>query len=234
MIDSSTRQRIVDACSLGRERSEQDLRALMVETCRSMNSSGLNQGKSGNLSARLDPGVFLVTPSGMDYDSMRPDHIVRMTMQGAAHGSYAPSSEWRMHRDILLSRPDVCAVLHAHPIRSTALACHGRSIPAFHYMVAVAGGADIRCAAYATFGTQELADNALRALEGRRACLLEHHGMLALGDCPRSAFELATEVETLAAMYLEALTLGEPPRLSNEEMSRVSRAFAGYGQVRSL
>lgn len=197
-----------------------------------MNAAGLNQGKSGNLSVRVGERCFLITPTGVSYDSLRPEDVVCMTFDETVMGRSAPSSEWRMHRDVLAARPEARAVLHAHPVRSTALACHGRAIPAFHYMVAVAGGADIRCAPYATFGTQALADGALEALEGRRACLLEHHGLLALGDGPEAALDLAIEVETLAAMYLEALSVGEPPVLPDDEMKRVLKAFAGYGQPR--
>ncbi len=230
MIDPVLRRRIVEACGIKSEGHERDLRRRIVDVCRRMNSLGLNQGKSGNVSARLDPCSFLITPSGMDYDSMRPTDVVHMSMDGVSIGSLAPSSEWRMHRHVFAARPDAIAIIHAHPVRSTALACHGRGIPPFHYMVAVAGGKDVRCAAYATFGTQELADAASSALDGRRACLLAHHGILALGEEPESALELAMEIETLSAMYLEALAIGEPPRLSDAEMERVLEAFASYGQ----
>jgi L-fuculose-phosphate aldolase len=209
--------------------TEKALREAIVETCRRMNALGINQGKSGNVSARLGESAFLVTPSGMAYDVMRPEDVVRMTMAGEAGAAHRPSSEWRIHRDVLLARPEVGAIVHAHPIRATALACHGRPIPPFHYMVAVAGGADVRCAPYATFGTEALSKAAVEALDDRRACLLAHHGILALGHDPGSALDLAVEIETLAAMYLEAARLGEPPLLDDAEMARVLEAFRTYG-----
>ena len=209
---------------------EASLRAEMVETCRRMNASGINQGTSGNLSARLDDG-FLVTPTSLPYDKMRPDDLVRMAFDGSVVGSRRPSSEWRFHRDILRHRPDVSVVLHCHSVCATSLAVQHRAIPAFHYMVAVAGGASIRCAPYATFGTQLLSDLALAALVGRRACLLGQHGQIALGDSLSGALSLAIEVETLARIYLQALVLGEPPVLDDAEMARVIERMArmGYG-----
>jgi L-fuculose-phosphate aldolase len=196
-----------------------DLRRRMVETCRKMNSCGINQGTSGNLSVRSGTG-FLVTPSSLPYEAMEPDDIVEMDFDGSYHGR-RPSSEWRIHRDILASRPDVGAVLHCHSVYATTLACHHRTIPAFHYMVGVAGGATIRCAAYATFGTQALSEAALAALDGRTACLLGQHGQIALGASPEGALWLAAEVETLSRLYLQALSIGEPPVLPDEEMARV-------------
>lgn len=196
------------------------LRQQMVETCRSMNSSGINQGTSGNLSTRLGDG-FLVTPSGLPYEHMVPDDLMRMGFDGSHQGRHRPSSEWRFHRDILQHRPDVNVVLHCHSIHATAVAVHHRAIPAFHYMVGVAGGATIRCARYATFGTQELSDNALAALEGQLACLLGQHGQIALGTTLASALWLAVEVETIARMYVAALSMGEPPVLDDAEMANV-------------
>jgi L-fuculose-phosphate aldolase len=201
------------------DRDEAADRAAMVETCRRMNASGINQGTAGNLSLRRGDG-FLITPSSLPYDAMTPDDIVSMAFDGTYVGR-RPSSEWRFHRDILKARPDVDVVLHCHSIYATTLACHHRSIPAFHYMVGVAGGSTIRCSAYATFGTQALSDAALVALQDRFACLLGQHGQIALGKTLESALWLAIEVETLARLYVQALPLGEPPVLPEDEMARV-------------
>lgn len=199
--------------------NEAALRSEMVDTCRQMNSSGINQGTAGNLSVRLDNG-FLITPSGMPYENMKPEDIVHMDFDGTYVGR-RPSSEWRFHRDILKARTDINVVLHCHSTFATTLAVHYRTIPSFHYMTGVAGGTTIRCAEYATFGTQALSDNALVALKDRLACLLGQHGQIALGKNLEAAIWLAVEVETLSKMYVHALTLGEPPILSDEEMSRV-------------
>ncbi len=207
--------------------AERDLRARMVATCRAMNARGINQGTAGNLSARFGEG-FLVTPSSMPYDAMQPGDIVEMGWDGSYAGGRRPSSEWRFHRDILRARADVDSVLHCHSTHATAVACHHRDIPAFHYMVGVMGGPTLRCAAYATFGTQALSDAALAALDGRMACLLGQHGQIALGKTPESALWMAVEVEALAHMYVAALALGEPPVLSDAEMARV------IGQMRRM
>ncbi len=199
--------------------NQQALRAEMVNICRRMNSSGINQGTAGNLSVRLAKG-FLITPSGLPYDTMTPQDIVEMDFDGTYAGR-RPSSEWRFHRDILKARDDVDVVLHCHSIYATTLACHHKSIPSFHYMTGVAGGTDIRCAQYATFGTQALSDNALVALKDRKACLLGQHGQISLGKTMEAALWLAIEVESLSRMYVQALTLGEPPVLQDEEMARV-------------
>jgi L-fuculose-phosphate aldolase len=201
----------------------------MIATARKMNAAGLNQGTSGNLSVRVEEG-FLLTPTGMDYDALVPEDLVLMRFDGPPEGRRRPSSEWQLHRDILASRPEVGAVLHAHPMFCTTLACLRRGIPAFHYMVAAAGGTDVRCAPYATFGTEELARGALAALDGRKACLMANHGMLALGADLAGAFKLAVEVETLAAMYWRALQVGEPVILDGAEMARVLEKFKTYGQ----
>ncbi|MGP2491134.1 class II aldolase/adducin family protein [Mesorhizobium sp. PUT5] len=198
----------------------------MVAICRRMNASGINQGTAGNLSIRTKDG-FLITPSSMPYDAMTPQDIVEMGFDGTYVGR-RPSSEWRFHRDILKRRDDIDVVLHCHSLYATTLACHYKPIPAFHYMVGVAGGATIRCADYATFGTQALSDHALTALEGRLACLLGQHGQISLGKTAEAALWLAIEVETLSRMYVQALTLGEPPILSDEEMERV------IGQMRRM
>lgn len=199
--------------------TEADLRDQMLATCRAMNTSGINQGTSGNLSVRHGD-KFLITPSSLPYDTMQPDDLVEMDFQGTYVGR-RPSSEWRFHRDILLNRPDVEVVLHCHSIYATSLACHHRPIPAFHYMVGIAGGTTIRCADYATFGTQELSDAAITALEGRMACLLGQHGQISLGRTLDAALWLANEVETLSRLYVQALSIGEPPVLPDDEMERV-------------
>jgi L-fuculose-phosphate aldolase len=198
-----------------------------------MNAAGINRGKSGNVSARWRDDAFdgfLVTPTGVPYDRTTPDLIVAMTLAGEARGNVLPSSEWRFHRDIYAARADVHAIVHTHAPFATTLACMHRGIPPFHYMVAVAGGKDIRCAPYATFGTQELSDHAVAALAGRRACLLANHGMIAIGASLDSALALAIEVESLAEMYWRALQIGEPVPLPDAEMERVLEKFATYGQ----
>ncbi|MGC4026400.1 MAG: class II aldolase/adducin family protein [Mesorhizobium sp.] len=195
------------------------LRKEMVDICRRMNTSGINQGTAGNLSVRLDRG-FLITPSGMPYENMKPEDIVEMDFDGTYVGR-RPSSEWRFHRDILKARTDINVVLHCHSMFATTLAVHHKTIPSFHYMTGVAGGTTIRCAEYATFGTQALSDNALVALKDRLACLLGQHGQISLGKNMEAALWLAIEVETLSKMYAHALMLGEPPILSDEEMERV-------------
>lgn len=192
----------------------------MIDICRRMTSSGINQGTAGNLSLRQGD-TFLITPSSLPYDDMQPEDIVEMDFEGTYSGPRRPSSEWRFHRDILAARDDVNVVLHCHSIYATTLACHHKTIPSFHYMTGVAGGTTIRCAKYATFGTQALSDNALEALEGRLACLLGQHGQISLGPNLEKALWLAVEVETLSRLYVQALTLGDPPILSDEEMARV-------------
>lgn len=210
--------------------TETELREAMVQTCRQMNATGINQGTSGNLSVRCGDG-FLITPSSLPYDEMGPEDLVEMDFEGTYAGR-RPSSEWRFHRDILKNRTDIDVVLHCHSVYATTLACHHREIPAFHYMVGIAGGTTIRCAEYATFGTQELSDAALRALDGRLACLLGQHGQISLGRTLDQALWMATEVETLSRLYVQALPLGEPPVLSDEEMARVIEQMQrmSYGQ----
>jgi L-fuculose-phosphate aldolase len=199
--------------------TELTLRRQMVQTCRKMNETGINQGTAGNLSVRHGDG-FLITPSSLPYDGMEPDDLVEMGWDGTYAGR-RPSSEWRFHRDILKARPDVNVVLHCHSAFATSVACHHRTIPAFHYMVGVMGGNTLRCARYATFGTQALSDAAIEALEGRMACLLGQHGQISLGTTLEGALWMAVEVETLARMYVQALALGEPPVLPEDEMERV-------------
>jgi L-fuculose-phosphate aldolase len=206
------------------------LRRQMVETCRKMNASGINQGTAGNLSVRHGDG-FLITPSSMAYDIMEAEDLVEMGWDGTYVGR-RPSSEWRFHRDILKARTDIDVVLHCHSTYATTLACHHKTIPSFHYMTGIAGGNTVRCASYATFGTQALSDAAILALEGRMACLLGQHGQISLGKTLDKALWMATEIETLSRMYVQVLTLGEPPILSDEEMERVIAQMKrmSYGQ----
>ena len=209
--------------------TEYSLRKEIVATCLAMERNGINQGTSGNVSARWQEGL-LVTPSGLPYETMSPDEIIYLEMDGTPHGPHSPSSEWRFHRDILQARPDIHAVVHAHPAYCTAHAIIGREIPAVHYMIAAAGGSTIRCAPYATFGTEELSAGAVAALEGRWACLLANHGLIACGVSLRKALWLANEVEVLAKQYYLSLGLGQPVVLSDEEMDTVVAKFqTGYG-----
>lgn len=205
------------------------LRTALADTARAMSETGLTRGTSGNLSARVPEGL-LITPSAMPYDEIGPDSIVLVDPAGQVLDPTGPrpSTEWRLHCAILAARSEVDAVLHAHPIFCTTLACLRLEIPAFHYMVAVAGGDSIRCASYATFGTAALADHALAALDGRRACLMANHGMVAVGASPATALALAMEVETLAEQYWRALQVGPPALLSADEMAEALAAFGDY------
>lgn len=208
------------------------LRREVVATARRMNQLGINQGSSGNVGVRIDGGL-LVTPSGLDYDDMTPADVIAMDLSGEWHAEVPgrrPSSEWRFHRDILRAREDVGAVVHSHPTYATALACQGKAIPAFHYMVAIAGGESIRCSKYRTFGSEALSGEALKALRNRKACLLAHHGMIACGADLAEALKIAVEVEALARQYWHVLLLGKPKLLSKAEMDKVLQKFAaGYG-----
>jgi len=201
----------------------------LIATARAMNATGLNVGTAGNLSVRTRRG-FLITPTGMPYESLHPSDIVEVGKDGQSSGSRLPSSEWRMHRGIYDARPEVEAILHCHSPHATAISSLRRGIPAFHYMVAVAGGIDIRCAPYATFGTEELARLAVESLCDRTACLLANHGMLALAATLEKAMRLATEVENLARQYAIALSAGEPVILDEREMAIVLEKFKTYGQ----
>ena len=204
------------------------LRQQLIDTAMAMNASGLNQGTSGNLSVRYDDG-FLITPSGMEYTGLLPDDIVRLDFAGNSWGRRKPSSEWHFHAAIYQHHEEANAILHAHPVNCTTLACLDKSIPAFHYMVSMAGGKDIRCADYATFGTRELSEAVLMALEGRKACLMSHHGMTCFEkDLPRT-LALAIEVEHLATVYGRILAIGQADILSDSEMSKVLEKFSTYG-----
>jgi L-fuculose-phosphate aldolase len=206
----------------------QAIREAIVAAARRLSDLGYNQGKSGNVSARVDEG-FLVTPTGVAYQRLTPAGLSFVRADGSHEGA-EPSSEWRIHRDIYARREEAGAVVHTHSPAATALACLRRGIPSFHYEVAFAGGADIRCSDYATFGTEELSRLALAALEGRNACLLANHGLLALGADLEAALAVAEKVEYLARLYCEALQIGEPVLLDEAEMARVLAKFASYGR----
>jgi L-fuculose-phosphate aldolase len=213
--------------------SELPLRKKIIANALAMNVLGINRGKSGNVSARWKNG-FLITPSGLPYEETRPAEIVFVDSKGKPTGKQPPSSEWRFHHDIYRTRKDAQAVVHTHSSFATTLACLGMGVPAFHYMIAVAGGNSIRCAPYATFGTQELSDHALKALSGRHACLLANHGMIATGDSLEHALALAVEVEALCEQYWRAVQIGKPAILSDAEMEVVLEKFRTYGKMQKI
>jgi len=215
----------------GVSRASEDPRAAIIAVTQSLDAAGLVPNKSGNVSCRCAQG-FLITPSGVPYRDLRPEQILDLPVEGTPpEAGPRPSSEWRMHAAIYAARPDAAAIVHTHSPRATALACAGRGIPAFHYMIALAGG-DVRCAPYATFGTDELAQNALRDLHGRRAVLLANHGVVAIGPTLARAHAVAVEVENLAGQYLDLLAAGIEPRvLSASEMQRVIAKFGDYGRL---
>lgn len=213
--------------SSSHRQSDARLKAEVIVTCCSLSQHGLTYGTSGNVSVRRDSETFFISPTGVPYEQL--DDIPFMDFKGRWYGTRRPSSEWRFHRDILRARPDINAIVHTHSKYAVALACTGSGIPAFHYMVAVAGGADIRCAPYATFGSQALSDHAVSALADRKACLLANHGVIATGHDLASALRLAGEVENLAAQYSAALAVGTPEILSADEMAKVLKLFQSYG-----
>ncbi|TSA22011.1 MAG: class II aldolase [Betaproteobacteria bacterium] len=206
-----------------------DVRLAVAECSAATVRERLNRGASGNVSVRHGAG-FLITPSGVASDQVRADQVVQVAMDGAFEGALKPSSEWRFHRDIYAARPEVGAVVHVHSTFATSLACLRRGIPAFHYMVLAAGGVDIRCADYATFGTQALSDAVLLALHERRACLMANHGQVAVGRDLNHALGLAVEVESLSEQFWNASLLGQPVLLTETEMTAAAAQFKGYGQ----
>ena len=213
-----------------------DLRQQLIAAARGMEPARLNRGTSGNLSVRtVENGAagFLITPSGMPYATLNPEDIVFMHHDGRPAGLREPSSEWRIHRDIYAARPEAQAILHAHSPFATSLACLRRAIPPFHYMIARFGGDTLRCADYATFGTQALSDAAIAALQDRSGCLLANHGMLVFGRDPAHALALAVELEELCEQYWRSSQLGAPVLLDSAEMARVQEKFANYGVQRS-
>jgi len=210
--------------------AERQLREAIIAKCRWMNASGLNQGTSGNISARYQDRM-LITPSAIAYDAMMPDIIASMPLEGGGDwdGPLKPSTEWRFHFDIMRARPDVGGIVHTHSTYATVLAIARKSIPACHYMIAAFGGTDIRCAGYARFGTQELSDLALTALDQRNGCLLANHGMIAVGANLDKAMWHAVELETIARQYYLSLALGSPVILSDADIAETAKGFAGYG-----
>ena len=210
---------------------EREARAAVIRIARTMDAAGFAPSKSGNVSHR-GPDGFVVTPSALPYADTEPGDLVRLSLDGdVLEGARQASSEWRFHAAIYRARPETNAVVHTHSPRATALSCARRGVPAFHYMVAMAGGADIRCAPYATFGTEELSRNAVAALDGRKTALLSNHGVIAIGSTLDAAWAVAREVENLAAQYLDLLASGlEPAILDEDEMTRVLAQFATYGR----
>ena len=207
---------------------EMQKRCSIVAACRRMEPLGLSHGTSGNISVRHG-NRLLITPSGVPYDSLSQEDIVSIDYDGNWQGVLAPSSEWRFHIDIMQSRKDVNAVVHGHPLYATSLAICRREIPAVHYMIAAAGGATVRCADYATFGTQALSVNVLIALRERNCCLLANHGMIATGATLDRAIWLASELENLAHQYVISVTIGQPHILSDSEIAKNIALFENYG-----
>lgn len=210
---------------------ELSLRREIIAQCRRMNAIGLNQGTSGNISARFGDRL-LITPSATPYDRMTPEMIASMPIEGdygAWEGPLKPSTEWRFHLDLVRARPEIGAIVHTHAIYATTLAIARRPIPPVHYMIAAFGGSDIRVAPYATYGTAELSRNVLAAMEGRHACLMANHGMLAAGPTLEKAMWLAVELETLARQYFNTLQIGGPVLLDEAAIAETRRSFAGYG-----
>ena len=210
---------------------ERELRSEIISKSLWMNASGLNQGTSGNISARYEDRM-LITPSGIPYDTLEPESISSMPLggeYGTWEGPFKPSSEWRFHLDIMRARSEVNAVVHTHSIYATTLAMARRDVPAAHYMVAIFGGDSVRCSEYATYGTKELSDYALQALAGRNACLLANHGMLVTGPSLEKAMWLAQELETLCRQYYQALLIGGPVILSDENIADTMKTISSYG-----
>jgi L-fuculose-phosphate aldolase len=213
-----------------RGQGEGELRRLVIETARAMSDSGLSPGRSGNVSARFADGM-LITPTGLAYDDIGPKDIVFVADDGTVPGKQKrPSSEWQFHLAAYRARPDRKAVVHTHSMHAVVLSCAGKAIPAFHYMVAVAGGDDIPIVPYAIFGSAELADYVAEGLQARDACLMAHHGAIAVGRTLPAALDLAHEVEVLAGQYVKLLALGAPKLLSGDQMAEVIARFKTYGQ----
>lgn len=212
--------------------SELQIREKIIDLCLQMNSSGLNQGTSGNISARLD-GAMLITPSGIPYEKLVPNDIAKMELidnELEWQGPYKPSSEWHFHRSILMAKPDLHAIVHTHSTFATVVSIARETIPACHYMIAAFGGNTVRCANYETFGTPELSSSITTALENRSACLLANHGMIAVGKDLDNAMWAAVELETLAKQYYYAKLAGNMQILPDKEMDRVIEKFKNYGQ----
>ena len=196
-----------------------------------LNTTNLSPLRSGNISVRsIENNVegFLITPSGKKYDTLKEEDIVFVSSDGNHDTNLKPSSEWRFHKDIYLKKPDAKAIVHVHSPHATAVSAHGKDIPAFHYMIALAGGDSIKCAKYATFGTQELSNNIINALENRKACLMSNHGQVAFGENLENAFELAEELENICHQYINTIKLGDPKILSSSEMDVILEKVKNY------
>ncbi|MBK9362429.1 MAG: class II aldolase/adducin family protein [Rubrivivax sp.] len=209
--------------------TESDLRTAMLAALRRLDTAGLNRGSTGNLSHRCGEGL-LITPTGMGADDIAPEDLVWLGFDGTRRGRLKPSSEWHFHQALYRARPELHAIVHTHATFATALACLRRELPAFHYMVAVAGGDSVRCAPYRLFGTEALSDAVVEAMHERKACLLATHGVVSAGATLREAMKVMTEIESLCQTYLAALAVGEPALLSGAEMAAVIEKFRGYGQ----
>jgi L-fuculose-phosphate aldolase len=209
--------------------TESDLRTAMLAALRRLDTAGLNRGSTGNLSHRCGEGL-LITPTGMGADDIAPEDLVWLGFDGTRRGRLKPSSEWHFHQALYRARPELHAIVHTHATFATALACLRRELPAFHYMVAVAGGDSVRCAPYRLFGTEALSDAVVEAMHERKACLLATHGIVSAGATLREAMKVMTEIESLCQTYLAALAVGEPALLSGAEMAAVIEKFRGYGQ----
>ena len=207
--------------------TEQTSRQQLLDTSRRLVELGLNRGTAGNASVRYGDG-FLITPSALPVSEMTPDSMVRMNLDGSVKQGGKPSSEWRFHRDILAARPELGAVIHTHSINATTIACLRRDVPPVHYMIAMAGGDNIRCTPYTVFGEQALSDHALEALRDRKACLLGNHGMIALGTDLTDALAVTVEVEFVCEIYWRTLQAGEPQILTAQQMHEVKQKFVEY------
>ena len=204
-----------------------EIKKNIIKYSKKLNKTGLSVLRSGNISVKFKNG-FYITPSGVKYSSLKVKDIVFINLNGTFDKKQKPSSEWRFHQDIYLKKNDAKAIVHAHSTNATAISVHNKKIPAFHYMVALAGGHDIKCAKYATFGTRELSKNILKALKNRKACLISNHGQIAYDSDLPKAFELAEEVENLSLQYITALKLGKPKILNVKKIQKVLAKAKNY------
>jgi L-fuculose-phosphate aldolase len=209
--------------------SQDVLRDSAVAAVRRLDALGMNRGSTGNVSLRHEQGM-LITPTGMGADDLRAQDMVWRGWDGTLRGQWQPSSEWHFHQAIYLARPDLNAIVHTHSVHAAALACLRRSLPSFHYMVAVAGGDDVPCVPYHLFGTEALSSAVAAAFAERDACLMANHGLVAAGDTLARAIKVLQEIESLCEVYLKALAVGEPALLTRAQMDEVIEKFKGYGQ----
>ena len=215
----------------------ENLKLEVIKYAQKLNNTNLSPLRSGNVSIRaINNGIegFFITPSGIKYELLKEEEIVFLELNKEYdflkifNSGLNPSSEWRFHQDIYLKKKDAKAIVHAHSPHATAVSAHGKNIPAFHYMIALAGGDDIKCAEYATFGTKELSQNIIHALDKRKACLMSNHGQVAFGQNLKQAFELAEEVENICHQYINTIKLGEPKILSFSEMQKILEKIKNY------